>query len=343
MKNFKRIFAIVLAAVMLMSLASCSLMPETETDITNDNIKIGVLLSGAKDSTTGMSGATMTALNELMSVGYGINDEKFRYAENADPNNADAAAEAIQSLLNFECNLVIASDAEFLDDIQKKAAEEENAAVKFLVYGAENDGKNIYGYNANITGADYLAGIVAGMKAAELNVPQLGYLVKDAADLTNLNAFAMGAKSVYADVKVAAVAGTDAASGVAALIKDGAVVIASDYEDEAIATACTDGKIFFCGFGSETYKDAETFLCAPVYNFTQFYINAIKAIVDDKEPAAFEGGYVTGETYLSDINENNVAKGTQEAVNKAAEAIADGSLGLTVTVDTPAENVTIAK
>lgn len=341
MKTFKRIFAIVLAAVMLMSLASCSLMPETETDITNDNIKIGVLLSGTKDSTTGMSGATMTALNELMSAGYGINDEKFRYAENADPADADAAADAIQSLLNFECNLLIADSAEFIDDIQKKAAE--NETVKFLVFGAENDGKNIYGYNANITGVDYLAGIVAGMKAAELNVPKLGYLVKSDADLSNLNAFASGAKSVYADVKVSAVAGTDAAAGVAALVKEGAVVIASDYEDEAIATACTDAKIFFCGFGSETYKDAETFLCAPAYNFTQFYIDAIKAIVDDVEPAPFEGGYATGATYLSDINENNAAKGTQEAVNKAAEAIADGSLGLTVAVDTPVENVTIAK
>lgn len=341
MKKFKRIFAIVLAAVMLMSLASCSLMPETETDITNDNIKIGVLLSGAKDSTTGMSGATMTALNELMSAGYGINDEKFRYAENADPNNADAAAAAIQSLLNYECNLVIAADADFIDDVQKMAAD--NEKVKFLVYGAENDGKNIYGYNANITGVSYLAGIVAGMKAAELNVPKLGYLAADEADLTNLNAFAMGAKSVNAAVTVSAVIGTDAAAGVAALVKEGAVVIASDFEDEAIATACTDAKVFFCGFGSETYKDAETFLCAPVYNFTQFYINAIKAIVDDVEPAAFQGGYAEGATYLADINENNVAAGTQEAVNKAAEAIADGSLGLTVTVDTPAENVTIVK
>ncbi len=341
MKKFKKIFAIVLAALMLMSLASCSFTPDTDTDITNDNIKIGVLLSGAKDVTTGMSGATMMAINELQSVGYGINDEKFRYAENVDPNNAEAAAEGIQSLLNFECNLVIASDAEYLDDIQKKA--EENDTVKFLVYGAENDGKNIYGYEANISGVGYLSGIVAGMKAAELEVPTLGFLAKSEADLTNLNAFAMGVKSVNADAKVSAVIGTDAAAGVATLIKEGAVVIASDYEDEAIATACAEGKVFFCGFGSETYKDAETFLCAPVYNFTQYYIDAIKAIVDAKEPAEFTGGYATGATYLTDINEKNAAEGTQEAVETAAAAIADGSLSFTISADAPFENVVIVK
>ncbi len=341
MKKFKRIFAIVLAAIMLMSLASCSFTATEETDITNDNIKIGVLLSGAKDSTTGMSGATMTAINELQSVGYGINDDKFRYAENVDPNNADAAAEGIQSLLNYECNLVICSDAAYLDDIEKMAAE--NEKVKFLVFGAENDGKNIYGYNANITGASYLAGIVAGMKAAELKVPTIGYLAKSEADLSNLNAFAMGAKSVNADAAVSAVIGTDAAAGVATLIKNGAVVIASDYEDEAIATACADGKVFFCGFGSETYKDAETFLCAPVYNFTQFYIDVIKAIVDDKEIAELVGGYTTGATYLADINEALAAEGSQAAVDTAAQAIADGSLTLSVSVDTPVENVTLVK
>lgn len=341
MKKFKRIFAIVLAAVMLMSLASCSLVDESETDITNDNIKIGILLSGAQDATTGMSGATLAAINELTSIGYGISGERFKYAENVDPNNADAVADSLQSLINFECNLIIASESAYIDDVQKMASE--NEAVKFLVLNAENDGKNIYGYSANITGADYLAGIVAGMKAAKLNVPKLGYLVQSENDLTNLNAFAMGVKSVYAEATVSAIVGTDAAAGVATLIKEGAVVIASDYEDEAIATACTDGKVFFCGFGSETYKDAETFLCAPVYNFTQLYIDAIKAVVDNKEPAAFDGGYATGATYLADLNENAVAEGTQEAVNTAADAIVNGTLTFTISVDTPVENVTIVK
>ncbi|MBR6531207.1 MAG: BMP family ABC transporter substrate-binding protein [Clostridia bacterium] len=341
MKKFKRIFAIALAAVMLMSLASCSLMPETEVDVTNDNIEIGVLMSGTKDAPTGLSGATVSAINELISAGYGINDDKFRYAENADPDDADGTAKAIQSLLNYECNLIIAAEPGFIDDVQKIAAE--NEKVKFLVVGAQNDGKNIYGYNANITGVDYLSGIVAGMKAAELKVPKLGYLVKSEADLTNLNAFAMGVKSVYVEATVTAVVGTDAAAGVAALIKEGAVVIASDFEDEAIATACTDGKVFFCGFGSENYKDAETFLCAPVYNFTQFYIDAIKAIVDAEEPAEFVGGYATGATYLTDLNENNVAAGTQEAVDAAADAIANGTLTFTISVDAPVENVTIVR
>ena len=91
MRQFKRVLAVVIAAIMMMSLASCSFTPETDTDI----IKIGLLLSGTKDATEGEAGYCMSAINELMNAGYGINDEKFRYAENVNPDDADAVAAAI--------------------------------------------------------------------------------------------------------------------------------------------------------------------------------------------------------------------------------------------------------
>ena len=44
MKTFKKVLALVLAAVLCLSLASCSIV--ADTDITKDNIKIGVILPG---------------------------------------------------------------------------------------------------------------------------------------------------------------------------------------------------------------------------------------------------------------------------------------------------------
>lgn len=346
MRQFKRVLAVVIAAIMMMSLASCSFTPETDTDITNDNIKIGLLLSGTKDATEGEAGYCMSAINELMNAGYGINDEKFRYAENVNPDDADAVAAAITSLLNYECHLVIASDDAFIDDIKKAAAEENNANVKFFVFNAENDGKNVYGYEANITCAAYLTGIVAGMKAAELQNPKLGFLAANDKDLTVLNAFAMGAKSVNDAATVSVIYGTDAAAAADKLIKDGCVVLASDYEAEAIATAADDAKVFFCGFGSETYAShTDSFLCAPLYNFTQMYIDAIKSIVDDKVPAddAFKGDYKSGATYLADLNEKLVAEGSQDAVNKAVKEITGGQLTFTVNATEAFDNVVVVK
>lgn len=346
MRQFKRVLAVIIAAVMILSLASCSMVPETDTDITNDNIKIGVLLSDTKDATQGETGYCMRAINDLMNAGYGINEDKFRYAESVNPDDADAVSAAITSLLNYECHLIIGSDEAFADDIQKAAAEENNASVKFFVFGAENDGKNVYGYESDITCAAYLTGIVAGMKAAELQNPKLGFLAESDKDLVVLNAFAMGAKSVNEAATVSVIYGTDAAAAADKLIKDGCVVLASDYEDEAIATAADEAKVFFCGFGSTTYESyAESFLCAPVYNFTQIFIDAIKAIVDDKAPAddAFKGDYKTGAAYLTDLNEALIAEGTQDAVNKAAKEITGGQLTFTVNAAEPFSNVVVVK
>lgn len=346
MKQFKRVIAIVLAAIMLMSFASCSMVDESSTDITNDNIKIGVLLTGTLDSTTDDSGYALAAINELTSYGYGINGERFKYVESVDPNNAEAVSAALTTLINFECNLIIGTDGAFIDDIQKVSGSEDNADVKFFVLNAENDGKNIYGYKANITCAAYVTGIVAGMKAAELQVAKVGFLAEDDKDLVVLNAFAMGVKSVNEAATVSVVYGTDAQQAADKLIKEGCVVLASDYEDESIAKAAQDRKIFFCGFGSETYASyADAFLCAPLYNFTQIYMDAIKAVVDNKEPAAdaFAGDYKSGATYLSDLNETLVAEGTQDAVNKAVKEITGGQLTFTVVADTPFENIVVVK
>ncbi len=349
MKQFKRIIAIVIAAVMLMSFASCSMTGGEEVDITNDNIKIGVIISDAKDATTGNTGYAMAAINEVLSLGYGIGEERFTTIESVNPDDAAAVSEALTTLINKECNLIIATENGYLDDINKVSSN--NEKIKFFVCDADNDGKNVYGYKAEMKETMYFVGMVAGMKAQALEAKKVGFIAANDKKNTLANAFAMGVAAVDSSVTVEVIYSTDAAKAAEKLIKDGCVVIASDYEDEAIAKAATDGKVFFCGFGSETYlnaTDEETgeklyasaSLCAPLYNYTQLYIDAIKAVVDDKQPDPFVGGYVTGETFLSDLNEETVAEGTQEAYDNAVAALEKGELKLDAA---EATNVTVVK
>ena len=337
MKQFKRIIALVIAVVMMMSFASCSMVEQEPTDITNDNIKIGVILADVQDASVGNTGYAVAAINEVLGMGYGIGEERFNKVEGVNPDDEAAVSAALTELVNKECNLIIGTDVAYLDDIEKIAGDNED--MKFFVNNAENNGKNIYGYKADMTAAMYFTGIVAGMKAVELEMPKVGFVAADEKNTDLSKAFEMGVKAAAADVTVSVACGAEAADQ---LIKDGCAVLASDYEDEKIAKAAADAKVFFCGFGSETYANAtneetgeklyeSAFLCAPLYNYTQLYVNVIKAIVDEKEPeTAFEGGYLEGIVYLSDLNEANVAEGTQEAVNAAVEAYANGELEIVV-------------
>lgn len=351
MKQFKKILALVIAVVMMMTFASCSMTEETDTDITNDNIKIGLVLKETADTVTGNTGYAMAAVNDVINLGYGIGSERFDYvAEGVNPDDAAAVEEAIIGLLNKECNLVIATEDAYIEVVKKLAAQEDYADVNFLVYGAEDDGKNVYGYNVDDSVAAYLTGIVAGMKATELEVAKVGFAAADKNDVAYLNAFAMGVKAANEAAEVKVVFGTDAAAASDKLIKDGCVVLASDFEDEAIAKAAADAKMFYIGFGSETYNNAtgedgaklyaDACLCTPVYNYTRLYMAAIKAIVDDKAPeAALAGDYLSGEVYLSDLNETAVAEGTQEAIKTATDSIANGELKVEVDTAAMFENV----
>ena len=362
MKQIRKLSAIILAVVMLFSLASCSLVDASDTDITTENIKIGVILSGAQDASEGTASFCTATINELTDLGYGIKADRFKYSENVDPADAEAVAAACKSLVNFECNMIIASDAGYANAVA--AAAEEHPSVLFLVYNGQGNGKNVYSYGANITAASYLAGVAAGLKAAELKVPKLGYVLENEADLTTVNAYYAGAKSVNPEVKLSAATG-DAEAAAQKLIKEGCVVLASDFGSEAIAKAANDAKIFFCGFGTEAfntedYKDS--FLCAPVYSFTQFFIDTIKTLTDFEVPEDnpsgksaleliveqglvkdFAGGLKTGSTYISDINPLTSAEGSREAVKAASEKLLSGELSFKLEAGKAAEGITLVK
>ena len=138
----------------------------------------------------------------------------------------------------------------------------------------------------------------------------------------------------------------DAAVAAQKLITDGCVVLASDYENEAIAKAALENKIFFCGFGTEAFavEDyATSYLCSPLYDFTQFYIDSIKAIVDSTDITDYSGGYISGATFISDLNDKTIASGTKEAVSNASTSLSKGELKFEVSALIPSDGVTIIK
>lgn len=362
MKTFKKVLALVIVAVLCFSLASCSMVDDT--DITKDNIKIGVILPGqredADDYVPDLSTLQcVSAIDDLLSFDAGISSDRFQYLEKVDPSDENAAYDAIQTLTNRECSLIFLADSGYMAAVEKfvSGTSSENK-TQYIVYNGKEIGNNVHSYTANISGAVYLSGIASALKAKELNVPKLGYLLKSESDLALLNAFALGAQSAYPDVKIEARVCKDVKSDCHALVANGNVVIASDFYSEEIAENREDA--FFCGFGSDKLSDKDGFLCAPRYDFAQYYLNTIMETLDyddveydengkeiDKSNAvpeipAYNGGYKDGATYLSKLGPA-AAAGTQTAIDNAEALILNGKLSQTVSATVPVAGVTIAK
>lgn len=366
MKTFKKVLALVLVAVLCFALASCSMVDDT--DITKDNIKIGVIVPGqredADDYVPDLSTLQcLSAIDDLLSFNAGINKDRFRYIENVDPSDEQAAYNAIHSLTNQECSIVFLADPGYMTAVNKYVAtssdgDAQNSKVQYIVFNGEDNGKNIHSYNANISGAVYLSGVAAGLKAKELKVPKIGYLLQSADSLALLNAFALGAESVYSEVKIDARVCKDVKADCHTLVANGNVVIASDFYSQEIADNREDA--FFCGFGSDKLADNEGFICAPRYDFAQYYLNTINEVIDydnveydengkeiDKSNAlpeipAYNGDYKGGATYLSRLG-TAAAPGTQEAVDSTESMILNGTLSQKVSVAVPVAGVTLAK
>lgn len=369
MKTFKKVLAIVLVAVLCFALASCSMVDDT--DITKDNIKIGVILPGQRDDAEDYVPDLSTlqcvsAINDLLSFGAGINSDRFQYLEHVDPSDEQAAYDAIHTLTNRECTVIFLADPGYMAAVEKYTSSKaengdvsaQDSKVQYIVFNGKDEGNDIHSYTADITGATYLSGITAALKAKELKVPKIGFLVKDANDLTVLNAFALGAKSVYPEVKIDARVCKDVKADCHTLVAAGNVVLASDFYSQEIAENREDA--FFCGFGSDKLSGENGFLCAPVYDFSQYYLDTINEILDydnveydengkeiDKSNAlpeipAFKGTYADGSTYLSQYGED-VAAGTKEAVDMAEALIVSGKLVLNLSATVAVAGVTLAK
>ena len=370
MKMFKKVLALVLAAVLCLSLASCSMVDDT--DITKDNIKIGVILPGQREDSDEYvrdlsTVQCVSSIDDMLSFGAGIGSDRFQYIENVDPSDEQASYDAIHSLTNRECSIIFLADPGYMAAVEKYVgsadANDDSSAgstkVQYIVYNGKDNGTNIHSYTADIADAVYLTGVAAGLKAKELKVPKIGYLLQSADNLSLLNAFALGAQSVYSEVKIDARVCTDIATDCHTLVSNGNVVLASDFYSAEIAEYREDA--FFCGFGTtNAVVDNEGFLCAPVYDFSQYYFNTIAAVLDyddveydengkeiDKSDALpdikpFNGEYKDGSTYLSKFGAG-VAEGTKAAVDNAETMILSAQLTQKVSSTVPIAGVTVTK
>lgn len=342
----KRVLSILLCAVMTATLLAGCGKPAAEsgndeateateeseaTGVTAEDIKVGfVHVSDASDM--GYTYNHDMGTKEMQEA-LGLSDDQIINKFNV-PESSECET-ALRELVDAGCNIIFATSFGFEDYVLEVAAEYPEVQFCHATgYKAADSGmSNVHNYFASIYEARYLAGIAAGLKT-ESN--QLGYVAAFpfAEVISGYTAFYLGAKSVNPDVKMDIMYTnswndpTVEAQVAKALIDRGADVISQHSDSTAPATTAEENGVWQVGYNNDMIEAApKASLISARIDWGIYVTEAVKAVLDGEEiPADWCRGLADEAVYLSPLNTDIAAEGTQEAIDEAAEAIKAGEL-----------------
>ncbi|MCR4675949.1 MAG: BMP family ABC transporter substrate-binding protein [Sphaerochaetaceae bacterium] len=281
------------------------------------------------------------AIDKLKAEGY---DVELRVSRNhlEDATVTDANIE----LAGEGCAIVFNNSYGFENYVLPVADEFPN--VKFVSMTncqSQVDGRaNTYNAFAAIYEGRYVAGIAAGMKLNQLiaegkitaDQAVIGYVgaYSFAEVISGMTSYYLGARSVCPSATmIVQFVGTwgDAtleAAAAEALIAKGAVLLSQHSDTTSPATTAAKHGVFHTGYNTDMTGQAPTAsIISCRIDWTNYFYTFIKNVIDGKEnPSDFTGTMADGDVKLTELNTAIAAPGTQEAMDKAAEAIKAGKL-----------------
>ncbi|CUX35859.1 BMP family ABC transporter substrate-binding protein [Clostridium sp. C105KSO13] len=341
----KKILSTLLCAAMAVSmLAGCG-KPAAETSstdsgdkkkeasagITKEDIKIGfVHVSDASDM--GYTYNHDLGTKEMQKT-LGISDDqiinKFNVPEGAECDTA------LRELVDAGCNIIFATSFGFEDYVKEVASEYPDVQFCHATgYQAKDSGlDNMHNYFASIYEARYLAGIAAGLKTESNHI---GYVAAFpfAEVISGYTSFYLGARSVNPDVTMDIMYTnswndpTIESQVAKALIERGCDVVSQHSDSTAPATTAEEYGAYQVGYNNDMIEAApKASLISARIDWGIYVTEAVKDVIDGKEiPVDWCKGLADDAVYLSPLNKDIAAEGTQEAIDKAAEEIKSGEL-----------------
>lgn len=295
---------------------------DTNTAVTEDTTKVGVVLNGIKEDRnwcqSHYEGLEETALR--------LNLELV-YRENVTP---EAVEREIDALVEAGCEIIVANSFEFGTGVERAA--EKYPEIYFFHATGVAEGKNLSSYFGRMYQIRYLTGIVAGMQT-ETN--RIGYVaaVPIAEVNRGINAFTLGARSVNPEATVY-VSWTNAWNDDAAaeeatnrLIQNYGIDVLAMHNDSIkpleVAERCNVMSIGYNVDNSENYPN--TSLTAAVWDWESFYTPHILTCLQGK----FEGhhyweGIETGMVSMAPLSVK-VKGGVKEAVEESRQRLVSGT------------------
>lgn len=204
----KKLLALALVAILVIGCVSvftaCS-----GNDNFGSEFKVGVLHINPKDSTSGYTYAHQQGILEAQK-NLGLKDSQIVLKDNIDDTNTAMITTAIDELIAEGCTMIIGTSFGYFDEMESFAQQYPHIIFSHGTGPVDTFGEgknnNMNNYFGRIYQVRYLSGVVAGLKAKELGNPNIGYVsaqdFKTAECSSGVNAFALGAQSVYPDAKV---------------------------------------------------------------------------------------------------------------------------------------------
>ncbi len=346
----KKIFALILALVMALSLVACG-GGSDEGKGDNSDVKIGVVLVG--DENEGYTAAHINGIKAAAEK-LGIAADQIIWKYNIGEN--EVCYDTCTQLVDEGCVAVFTNSYGHQSHAQQAASE--NSDVQFV---------SVTGDTAAVSGLDnfsnafnkiyesrYVSGVVAGMKLAELDkngeIPasgkdadgnvKVGYVgaYPYAEVVSGYTAFYLGIKSVYENV-VMEVQYTNAwfdltkeAEAAKAMISDGCVIIGQHADSTGAPSACEEALkagtvVYSVGYNIDMLSVAPTAaLTSATNNWEVYYEYAFSQLLKgEKIDTNWAEGYDAGAVAITELGKS-CAEGTADKVAEVEGALKDGSL-----------------
>ena len=281
------------------------------------------------------------AIDQLKADGYDVElSVKRNVAEDA------SCVDANYALAAEGCEIIFDNSYGFEQYMQQVADEFPNVTfVSLTNCNSQIDGRdNTHNAFARIYEGRYIAGVAAGMKMQQLidngdikpEEAIVGYVgaFSFAEVVSGMTAYYLGVRSQCptATMKVQFVGSwsdpTLEAEAAQALCDAGAVMISQHSDNTTPATTAQRNGVFHTGYNNDmTAVAPNASLLSCRIDWTKYFYTFIANYINGVEnPSDYTGTMGNGEVVVTELNTAIAAPGTQDAMEKAEKALADGSL-----------------
>ncbi len=346
----KKIIALLMAMVMVLSLAACGAKEEApaETNAAEApaaeaaEFKVGAIYINSKNDTAGYTFAhhngITTAMKEL-----GLDPATQLVIVDEVPEDKEQVLNAVDTLVGEGANIIFGISFGYIDAMEE-AAQEYTDVIFSHGTGYKSNETNFNNYFGRAYQARYLAGIAAGMKSLELGNNNIGYVAaygtEYAETASGINGFALGVLAVNPEAtifvkKLGAWADeVNEAAFAEELIKSYGCGVISQHCDSAQPQIMAENNgVFGCGYNSDMTPDApKAHLTAAIWNWNVYYRTAMEAAMNCGNASnfvatmgtpAYYGGLAEGFVDVSPLSEN-CAAGTQEVIDTVKAMMVNG-------------------
>lgn len=333
MNLFKKFAVLATTAAMACGAAFAA---DAAEPIAKEDLKVGIIYIG--DEQEGYTYAHMLGI-DAMKEACGLSDDQViaKYNIPEDESVYDAAVD----LAEQGCQIIFGNSFGFEDYMIQAATEYPD--VQFChatgYQAASSELENMHNYFTSVYESRYVSGIVAGMKLAELygedTDSKIGYVgaYSYAEVISGYTAFYLGVKSICPNVTMEVkYTGSWADQALEketaeALIADGCVLISQHADTTGAAAGCEANQVYDVGYNVSMLEAAPNYaLTSASINWGPYYTYAVNSILNGETiDTDWCQGYSEGAVALTELG-TACAEGTQEAVDAAWAAIADGSL-----------------